>query len=129
MERMIIIAEYIVENDIECYDSIEKYDDCTVEILINTKTGEQSIGWWQNGGWYEIPEDITDYDFPSEKVLITTLNPNDFWFGQQIVGYLCCNKNNNYYWAHDSNGIEIEYPTHWRYLPSLPEIKITEYDI
>lgn len=30
------------------YDTVERYENCTVEILTNSVTGEQSIGWWQN---------------------------------------------------------------------------------
>ena len=30
------------------YDHEETFEDCTVQILTNTKTGECSIGWWLN---------------------------------------------------------------------------------
>ena len=33
------------------YDQEEYYEDCTVQVLTNTVTGEQSFGWWQ--GRYE----------------------------------------------------------------------------
>lgn len=35
---------------VECniYDQEHIYRDCTVQILENTKTGEISVGWWQN---------------------------------------------------------------------------------
>ena len=35
---------------VECniYDQEHIYRDCTVQILENTKTGEVSVGWWQN---------------------------------------------------------------------------------
>lgn len=30
------------------FDVVERYSDCTVEVLTNTVTGEQSIGWFKN---------------------------------------------------------------------------------
>lgn len=35
---------------VECrlYDKEEVYDNCTVQVLTNTVTGDVSIGWWQN---------------------------------------------------------------------------------
>ena len=33
---------------IPIYDECEIHENCTVEILRNSKTGEQSIGWWQS---------------------------------------------------------------------------------
>lgn len=30
------------------YDQEEVYDNCTVQILTNTVTGEVSVGWWEN---------------------------------------------------------------------------------
>ena len=30
------------------YDECEQHDDCTVQILHNSITGEYSIGWWEN---------------------------------------------------------------------------------
>ena len=29
------------------YDKAERYENCTVEVLTNTVTGETSIGWWR----------------------------------------------------------------------------------
>lgn len=39
------------------YDKEEIYPNCTVQVLTNTVTGEQSVGWWKNGDqsvghWY-----------------------------------------------------------------------------
>ena len=38
------------EDDISSsiYDTVERHDNCTVEVMINSVTGEQSIGWWEN---------------------------------------------------------------------------------
>ena len=33
---------------IPVYDECEIHDNCTVEIWTNSKTGEQSVGWWEN---------------------------------------------------------------------------------
>lgn len=30
------------------YDQVESYDNCTVQVLTNTKTGDVSVGWWKN---------------------------------------------------------------------------------
>ena len=30
------------------FDEVETIKDCTVQILTNSVTGEQSIGWWRN---------------------------------------------------------------------------------
>lgn len=35
-----------VESNI--YDEVEIHENCTVQILKNTATGEVSIGWWDN---------------------------------------------------------------------------------
>ena len=31
------------------YDTVDEYPNCTVQVLTDSKTGECSIGWWQNG--------------------------------------------------------------------------------
>ena len=36
----------IVETNI--FDMVERHENCTVEILTNSVTGEVSIGWWEN---------------------------------------------------------------------------------
>lgn len=30
------------------YDKEEVHENCTVQVLINTHTGDVSIGWWPN---------------------------------------------------------------------------------
>lgn len=30
------------------YDKEEIYENCTVQILTNTNTGDVSVGWWKN---------------------------------------------------------------------------------
>lgn len=37
-----------MEIETNLYNKVKRYENCTVEILTNTITGEQSIGWWQN---------------------------------------------------------------------------------
>lgn len=34
--------------DVDMYDEMELYTDCTVQVLHNTITDEYSVGWWQN---------------------------------------------------------------------------------
>lgn len=30
------------------YDEVEEHKNCTVQILRNSLTGEESVGWWEN---------------------------------------------------------------------------------
>ena len=32
------------------YDVVEEHPNCTVQILRNSVTGEESVGWWENDG-------------------------------------------------------------------------------
>ena len=34
--------------DIDLFDEMNIYHDCTVQVLHNTITDEYSVGWWQN---------------------------------------------------------------------------------
>lgn len=34
--------------DIPFYEQEETFENCTVQVLTNTETGEVSVGWWQN---------------------------------------------------------------------------------
>ena len=34
--------------DLNIYDEEEIHENCTVQILTNTKTGAVSVGWWEN---------------------------------------------------------------------------------
>lgn len=34
--------------EINVYDEVEEYPNCTVQILRNSITGKESIGWWKN---------------------------------------------------------------------------------
>ena len=38
----------IVDVEINVFDEREVHENCTVEILRNSVTGEISIGWWEN---------------------------------------------------------------------------------
>lgn len=45
-----MIIEEAIEKAIETgkvFDKEEIYHNCTVQVLTNTKTGEVSVGWWQ----------------------------------------------------------------------------------
>lgn len=37
-----------VRSAIVCFDSVETYPDCTVQVPHSSDTGETSIGWWRN---------------------------------------------------------------------------------
>lgn len=45
LNKHIYFEEQIQSN---IFDKEEIYNNCTVQILSNSVTGEQSIGWWQN---------------------------------------------------------------------------------
>ena len=36
------------ETDAQAFDVVERHKNCTVEILRNSLTGEESVGWWEN---------------------------------------------------------------------------------
>lgn len=38
----------IEKTEANIFDQSEVHTNCTVEILTNSVTGEQSIGWWDN---------------------------------------------------------------------------------
>ena len=40
----------VVTSAVSFYDQVEVYDNCTVEVLTNSKTGDISYGWWKNDG-------------------------------------------------------------------------------
>ena len=45
----------IVDVAFSFYDKVETYDNCTVQVLTNTVTGDVSVGWWRNEGG--VPND------------------------------------------------------------------------
>lgn len=36
------------ETDERRFDVVERHENCTVEVLRNSETGEESVGWWEN---------------------------------------------------------------------------------
>lgn len=40
----------VVKVETNFYDKEEIYENCTVQVLTNTTTGEVSVGWWRNEG-------------------------------------------------------------------------------
>jgi hypothetical protein len=43
-------AEPPKDVEVNVYDKVTEYDNCTVQILENTATGAISVGWWRNDG-------------------------------------------------------------------------------
>lgn len=41
--------EWEVPTETNIYDIEEVHENCTVQILRNSLTGETSVGWWKNG--------------------------------------------------------------------------------
>ena len=40
------MADMMIDNNL--YDEFRTYPNCTVEILRNSVTGKESVGWWRN---------------------------------------------------------------------------------
>lgn len=36
------------ELELGVYDEVELYPNCTVQVLRNSATGQESVGWWRN---------------------------------------------------------------------------------
>ncbi len=51
----------MAENITGLYDREEIIEGCTIQILTNTVTGEQSVGWWR-GGIEDMPRIGGDKD-------------------------------------------------------------------
>ena len=41
--------EWETPTETNIYDEEEIHENCTVQILRNSLTGEESVGWWENG--------------------------------------------------------------------------------
>ena len=37
-----------VDTNLAFYDKEEIFENCTVQVLTNTRTAEVSVGWWRN---------------------------------------------------------------------------------
>lgn len=46
----------MMEIDSGIFDEIEVHENCTVQVLTNSVTGEQSIGWWHTK---QPPKDVS----------------------------------------------------------------------
>ena len=48
LEILDLLDKYKENDEISFYDEEEIVENCTVQILSNSKTGDISIGWWRN---------------------------------------------------------------------------------
>lgn len=50
LNRQLEILDYLdsYKEEVPYYDEEEIVENCTVQILSNSKTGDISIGWWRN---------------------------------------------------------------------------------
>lgn len=94
------------------FDQEEIYYDCTVQILSNSTTGEQSVGWWKNEGWHKIEKG----DSVPSVTLVAFSRENN----QQMIGFV--------YWDEDCDCFVCDYEgilmfdvSHWRYQSNIPE--------
>lgn len=84
-----------------------------VEVLINTETSEESVGWKQNEGWHSV-EEPCPYD---TEVICLTENKT------QVIGYLE-QVDTNLYICKCSDGCITYDITHWHKPLPLPEEEI-----
>jgi hypothetical protein len=47
--QMIQSADTVEDVEMLVFDQEEIYHNCTVQVLKNTVTGEESVGWWKEG--------------------------------------------------------------------------------
>lgn len=92
------------------FDEETIYEDCTVQILKNSQTGEESVGWWKNEGWH-IPSKNSIPDFP----LIAFSKENN----REMIGIIYWDEGCDCFICEDE-GILMFDVTHWRYLPTPP---------
>lgn len=58
MDVIVAVLELLkerAETEINVFDEEEIYHNCTVQVLRNSMTGMESVGWWQKG-------DFDDYE-------------------------------------------------------------------
>ena len=48
LEEELLNDEQYTLTSMNVYDEIEVHDNCTVQILKNSITGQTSVGWWDN---------------------------------------------------------------------------------
>lgn len=48
LEILDLLDKYKEDDQISFYDKEEIVENCTVQILSNSKTGDVSVGWWRN---------------------------------------------------------------------------------
>lgn len=84
--------------EISVFNKEELFTDCTVQVLVNTFTGQQSVGWWENekpmfGRWHSVLED----GLPRKRGVYIVL-----WCG--VCDYAITDKPDLYYEMVDFNG-------------------------
>lgn len=52
----------MTEFEMNLYDKETVYPDCTVQLLTNTVTGEQSVGWWPNPDRIKVGDTVYETD-------------------------------------------------------------------
>lgn len=88
------------------------YEDCSVQILRNSQTKEESVGWWRNEGWHKLVENDAIPNIP----LIAYSKENN----QQMIGMIYWDNDCDCYIC-DYEGILMFDVMYWRYLPTPPE--------
>ena len=43
-----LVTNGVTKVETNFYDKEDIYDNCTVQVLTNTATGDVSVGWWRN---------------------------------------------------------------------------------
>lgn len=90
------------------YDKEELYDDCVVQVLTNTITGETSVGWWKNNGWNELTEKRTQTPAYKEVIAYSSVSH------RQMIGEVYWDEDCDCYTCEDNDGGLMFDVTHWR---------------
>lgn len=115
MEAEQIRGGGIIEIETNFFDKEELHPNCTVQILTNSITGEQSVGWWENPGWikvdYNNPKSLPEQDC---DVLCVA------YCERRILAYRGYH-NGHHIWNSDYEQCEDLEVTYWMYQPAPPD--------
>ena len=82
-------VDRMTDYEMNLYDKETIYPDCTVQLLTNTVTGEQSVGWWPNpnrlkaGDTVYQTDGVNVYESKIRKVIYDT---GHFAFDDEAIG-------------------------------------------
>lgn len=101
------------------FDKEELYDDCVVQVLTNSITGEVSVGWWKHTGWIELTEKRTQTPAYTEVIAYSSLTH------KQMIGKVYWDEECDCYTCESDDGVMFDI-THWRVLLLPPDYNDNE---